>query len=550
MVFLISDGPVYFRVMFEDGDFDNNSNPAVTVNIDEGSFQSCWSAFFEAQLNTFKMEPVTCDKELATICYKFLQTCDSNKTEVLQQLDVVLNPSRAVEFRRDVLYMQTQIRDIFTKINFSASYESWMTNLWQSSLPCFDTVNITASYNGERSLLKSCQWKGKFVPCSAIFTKVATDQGFCCAFNAEAADKMYSSKTYTGLIQKLQERDHRNAFENGPTAKGFLNSNEPQSQAGVSKGLVIFLDAHTNILAPSSVSPDFKGFQGLISAKGEFPNVDERGFIIRPGMVTHVAMSATRIEAKNEIRELEPWQRKCIFAEETLNLTLHRKYSPQNCLFECIQNYTKQMMEENKKYFCSLWIFPTKELLPEICDPYWEREYLDISRSLPEAYCEHCLPTCTSTYYHYTVTSSPFQRCSDINFGISYLCDITDKTVPDPKIWAEQVKKEYGSNAPKRVKNLISNIRPFGTNIFNKTFANVEYDAFDEDIAIVKVFFDTPAIFLYSSQPAQTWLDFFAAIGGLLGLCFGFSIITIIELIWLCMQLGKNVCVKKFKHSN
>jgi hypothetical protein len=67
-----------------------------------------------------------------------------------------------------------------------------MATLWHSSLPCFDTVNMTAARNGERAMIKSCTWKGYEVPCSAIFQKTPTDIGLCCAFNAKAADQIFT----------------------------------------------------------------------------------------------------------------------------------------------------------------------------------------------------------------------------------------------------------------------------------------------------------------------------------------------------------------------
>jgi hypothetical protein len=35
----------------------------------------------------------------------------------------------------------------------------------------------------------------------------------------------------------------------------------------------------------------------------------------------------------------------------------------------------------------------------------------------------------------------------------------------------------------------------------------------------------------------MTWIDFLSQVGGLLGLCIGVSIITFIELFWLCLRL-------------
>ena len=54
------------------------------------------------------------------------------------------------------------------------------------------------------------------------------------------------------------------------------------------------------------------------------------------------------------------------------------------------------------------------------------------------------------------------------------------------------------------------------------TAANNVYDAYDQDVALL---------------PTMTWIDFMSQVGGLLGLCIGVSIVTIIELVWLCLRL-------------
>jgi hypothetical protein len=56
-------------------------------------------------------------------------------------------------------------------------------------------------------------------------------------------------------------------------------------------------------------------------------------------------------------------------------------------------------------------------------------------------------------------------------------------------------------------------------------------------MALLHVFFDRPAVFQYVSQPSQNWIGFFSSIGGLLGLCLGISLVTFIELFWLCLRL-------------
>ena len=61
----------------------------------------------------------------------------------------------------------------------------------------------------------------------------------------------------------------------------------------------------------------------------------------------------------------------------------------------------------------------------------------------------------------------------------------------------------------------------------------IEYDAYERDIAILNVFFETPSALEYTTGQSKTWFDFISAVGGNGGLFIGFSIVTILEIIWL-----------------
>ena len=88
-------------------------------------------------------------------------------------------------------------KSIFEKVDLSAYFERYFYTMWFSRLPCFDVQNYTAETNGDTSILKKCFWKAMPIPCSAIFKKVPTDRGMCCAFNKEKADNIFIDSKYT-----------------------------------------------------------------------------------------------------------------------------------------------------------------------------------------------------------------------------------------------------------------------------------------------------------------------------------------------------------------
>ena len=46
------------------------------------------------------------------------------------------------------------------------------------------------------TVLRYCEWKGRPVPCAAIFTKFPTDLGMCCSFNIRAAEDIFQDGAY------------------------------------------------------------------------------------------------------------------------------------------------------------------------------------------------------------------------------------------------------------------------------------------------------------------------------------------------------------------
>ena len=71
---------------------------------------------------------------------------------------------------------------------------------------------------------------------------------------------------------------------------------------------------------------------------------------------------------------------------------------------------------------------------------------------------------------------------------------------------------------------------------------NSKYDAYEKDIAMVTFFFETPTLFEYTREERMTLIQYISQIGGLLGLCLGFSFISGVEIIyWMTIRLFRNM---------
>ena len=69
-----------------------------------------------------------------------------------------------------------------------------------------------------------------------------------------------------------------------------------------------------------------------------------------------------------------------------------------------------------------------------------------------------------------------------------------------------------------------------------------QYDAYEKDIAMVTFFFESSTIFEYSREDRMTLIQYISQVGGLMGLCIGFSFISAAELFyWFTIRYFRNL---------
>ena len=230
------------------------------------------------------------------------------------------------------------------RLDQTKAFDALLSTLWYASLPCYDIKNVTAVRDGERAVLKYCEWKGVAISCGAIFTPNPTDQGMCCSFNLKAADDIYYDEKYAKIIADLQAADASAAFADKDKPNWYVSASEPTSIPGRKKGLFLILDAHTDQFTTTSQLNDFDGFRGLVSPSGSFPLMAQEGFEIAPGHVNAISISGIKVDADDDMKDLDVSERKCLFAHENYDLQVFKEYSYSNCIFECSLNFA--MMKE------------------------------------------------------------------------------------------------------------------------------------------------------------------------------------------------------------
>ena len=471
----------------------------------------------------------------------------------IQKLGIIFNPCLATEKVRLEESSKLRYQKTFGSMDMQKSFKSLFELLWYSQLPCFDVANITSKVKDDISLIKRCYWKGKEISCASVFVTRSTDRGMCCTFNMEKANKIFKEGRYGDMVMSMQSKDKAGSYDIDQLP--HIGTNEPSTQPGQDKGLMLVLDAHTDKVSSSSVSDNFRGFITVVDNKNDYPITEINGFLIRPGMENHVAISALEIMGEESIKSIDAKDRDCYFPDEN-SLEMHQKYSQSNCILECNLNFALDMMKLENETLCIPWFYPIPDnKVSQFCDPWDTVIFQDFMSSTPEEECLSCLPDCSKTIYDASVSTAPFRQCDHTNLGASSLCDLNDIDM-NPPIWSQSVQNEY-REAKGNVPNyaLPNNERMSNTRRYVNTKEKVDalvfsvqnndtpvYDAYALDIAMVNFYFDKSTVLCYKRGQRMTEIDFISQMGGLLGLGLGCSFISIVEfLYWMTIRLLRNI---------
>lgn len=243
-------------------------------------------------------------------------------------------------------------------------------------------------------------------------------------------------------------------------------------------GLMLKLNADVANYYCSSTSSS--GFKVLLHSPIETPKMANFGFFVSPGMETKVVISPKISEASELIRKVPILQRQCIFANEA-NLSYYKIYSKNNCEMECSSKTTEEMCG------CTLYFMPRKfSNGSKICNrkkaSCYEKVLYKIAHSQEESYsCNYCLPACFEINYGREISSS--------------------KLGTGDFLTAETISSR-----------------------------NVNY--IRDNLAIIHIFFIDNAYGGYTKSELIGFTEFLSNTGGLLGLFMGFSVISLIEIIY------------------
>ena len=456
-------------------------------------------------------------------------------------IDFLLNPKLKGKREEYEEYVMNKLRNFFKDRNSTQIYPNLFRLLWYTKTPCFDLFNMT----GEHShVLKYCEWAGEEVACENLFQAVPTDVGICCSFNFNSSLK---ETVYARLISELKDKE-RLTRKTGDTQ----NKEVLQGKVGFEMGLKVVIDSHSNIASPATINSDGNAFQVYIGNPSEFPFLRNRAVQIQPGHENHVEVSGIKISADPGIHSYNLHHRKCKFYDES-DLVFHAGYSYTSCVVEFAMGIAVRAVQ------CVPWYMPQNGSSP-ICGPWQTSMFQKImGRSFSANHSQSgCLPDCDSVKYSYTLSMAKFRRCDQRNLNYSPLCSLTPKFSPAP--WQKSIIDIYklAESIPVYVRQLdgverdyypttIAREREIMESYTSEEYSQT-YNAYENDIAVLYVYFGQPTTTEYIRVVSLSWVGFLAQAGGLIGACLGFSFISLVEIIyWFIIRFCRLSKIEKKK---
>ncbi|XP_045487114.1 pickpocket protein 28-like [Pieris rapae] len=354
-----------------------------------------------------------------------------------------------------------------------------------------DTIAESADWDHTRSflinvtqpceeMLAICIWSSEIMKCQDLFNAQLTDEGLCCTFNVVHREMMFRNPRDLNDMNitfpsPAVDWTPENGYPDDAPHDGFPW--KPQG-IGTDHGLTLILDA--NIGEYYCASTKSVGFKILLHNPTETPNIAKLGEIYGPGIEARVAVKPRILDAQPALKYIDVSKRFCLFSSER-NLGFYRTYTFKNCQMEC---EARRMLEICK---CVLYYMP-KNKTTRICGKADAKCYSDIWKYFPknkDQSCEDCLPSCTEISYLERLSTAPLNKNLIINYAQSL-----------------QMSR------------------------------NMTSEYFTANMLVIHFYFEDKTFLRFTKGEIFGLTEFLSNTGGLLGLCMGFSMMSVVELLY------------------
>lgn len=270
-----------------------------------------------------------------------------------------------------------------------------------------------------------CKWFSHFGECNQLFTKTYTEEGICFTFNGLNASDLYRKNTFQ--YQKLGFEDTAKysftlnrtlswTLENGYAGDRSVRTYPARVlSAGTRAGLFIALQSFKQEVDYACRGP-VQGYKVLLHSPNDVPLVSKQFIRIPMGKEILIAVKPNMITTSSGISEYHPHRRQCFLNGERY-LKFFKIYTQNNCELECLTNFTYN------KCGCVKFSMPRTMDMP-VCgedkiycydraeDDLLFKEFNEGLKTTDfnyrgETEC-NCMPACTSLVYNTEISQANF----------------------------------------------------------------------------------------------------------------------------------------------
>ncbi|XP_062558313.1 pickpocket protein 28-like [Armigeres subalbatus] len=355
------------------------------------------------------------------------------------------------------------------------SNQSYASIVQEMSLPMYNMIEFCVM----RSVVKFCR---------DIFSYTMTEEGVCASFNLLSASELLRTNSIQTVDKYLSGKHEAPqwSLEHGYSQEATLNSYPYRTLGpGYSAGLSLLLLSSNEDLDYLCRGP-VQAFKVLLHTSAEYPQVSRKFVHVPMDQEVTIAVKPQMVTTTESLRSYTPERRQCFFNNERY-LQFFKIYTQDNCELECLTNYTLQrcgcvkfsMMYSNGTAVCE-----TNQIH---CMLMAENDLLEMDvvnhqdqQTNFRAEC-NCLPACTSIQYDAEITQTDFDWLK----------------------WTQAIKIPLD----------------------NMTGLHV---------ARLGIYFKEAQFMTSKRSELYGLTDFLANCGGLLGLCMGVSLLSLVELCYFC----------------
>ncbi|XP_049817271.1 pickpocket protein 28 isoform X2 [Aethina tumida] len=353
-----------------------------------------------------------------------------------------------------------------------------------------------------RTFMHYCYLMGSDMKCQDYFTPILTDEGVCYSFNFLNHSQVFRDDVVLrkDFFQNNWnstwhiEKGYKDAIGNDYPIRAFLT--------GPSKSLSIIMYAKKSSKDQLCSSDDSGGYLVSIDIPGKFPRMAETVMTIGSNINVLGAIQPEVFTTSEAIKGYSPEQRDCYFQDEKY-LRFFKIYTQSNCQLECFTNYTLQFCNCSAFYMPMLNGTPVCGISMYECmeDAEFDSLFVEIfskKSSVPERFQHSC-------------------DCMPLCYDINYNLEISQNHWKDNKI--SRIKgKDYNKSLT------------FSERFFIPPFYLEE----DEEVEFASLTLFMKRNHLETKQRNEVYgfIDFLSGFGGLLGLFTGFSLLSLMEIVY------------------